>query len=503
MYRDSDRPKRFYAPSYYDDLPQTKPGSAIPHGYGQTQSSAGPTVLPSFHAVSRYPEASFATALLLLVFSFFVFQAIDRSDAQSMVATPILALDTDHERFAEPIRYGSDPRLGERGYFEQLQAVLQADGEDFLTVDLERMQVRYYEQGTIALAFPIQAKGRPGSWWETPAGLYQIRAKETYHTSIFDQVRLPWSLPFQGNAFIHGWPERLDGTPVAESESLGGIRLETADAERLFGSVEPGTMVLVFEPRVANGTFRFDPTPPQLTAPQYLIADVESGTILHSRGLNDQVSVASLTKLMTALIAVENINLNTRVRITEQSLINSLIPRLVERREVSIYSLLQLLLMESSNEAAEAIGQLINRDRFISLMNQKARSLGMNDTTFADPSGLSADNRSSLPDLLRLTEYLYFNRSFILQLTHDQYLPTHYDAHGFGQLTNFNLVADLDDFYGGKIGETRAAGQTSLTLHNFTIQDQERVIAIIVLGSSDRSGDVTKLHQYFTERWAR
>jgi D-alanyl-D-alanine carboxypeptidase len=71
----------------------------------------------------------------------------------------------------------------------------------------------------------------------------------------------------------------------------------------------------------------------------------------------------------------------------------------------------------------------------------------------------------------------------------------------FSGLANFNTVDGTDNFIGGKIGETTAAGQTSVTLHTLNVQGEERVVAIIILGSESRNADVTALLAYAQERF--
>jgi hypothetical protein len=73
----------------------------------------------------------------------------------------------------------------------------------------------------------------------------------------------------------------------------------------------------------------------------------------------------------------------------------------------------------------------------------------------------------------------------------------------FGELLNFNKVEGLDNFLGGKVGETIAAGQTSISLHRLMVQGKSRTLAVIILGSKDRHGDVVALYEYAKERFAR
>jgi len=158
-----------------------------------------------------------------------------------------------------------------------------------------------------------------------------------------------------------------------------------------------------------------------------------------------------------------------------------------------MYSLMQLLLVESSNEAAETIAGELGRDDFIKVMNAKARQLGLMDTTFADPSGLSSDNISSIKDLFELTKYIYENKKFIFNITTGKKIASLYVGDEFGSLINFNEVEEMENFLGGKVGETEAAGQTSISLHRINVKGEERIIAVILLGSSDKAEDVKSL----------
>ncbi len=508
MFTDPDRQRRFYAVSPFEDVAETKKGSAIPNMYGRVkrraQQSAGfPVTMAIARVIRAYPEPVMASFLLLVASAFFASQVFGSVSTQGQLATPVISIQYPGERYAEPIRYGSEPLLARPDFFQETRRTFIREKATFIEADLASMRLSYYQEGEMVLQFPIQAKGQAGSWWETPAGLYKVQAKRPNHSSSFGQVNLPWSLPFQGNFFIHGWPKYFDGTPVESSYSGGYIRLSNEDAQALFTAVEVSTPVLVHEPREMSRSFQYEPSIPDMDAPHYLLADLESSVVLASSELSQPAPIASVTKLMTALVATEYISLDRRVTVTQPSLIQSLIPRLAQRRDVSMYSLLQLLLMESSNEAAELIATQTGRDVFIDRMNQKAAAIGMRDTTFVDPSGLGSGNVSTLSDLMRLAEYIYYNRSFILELTNNQYVPTAYEADAFGELRNFNAVANIQDIFAGKVGETTAAGQTSLTLHQINVRGEDRTILIVVLGSENRAVDVSQLHQYFYDRFVR
>jgi D-alanyl-D-alanine carboxypeptidase len=206
---------------------------------------------------------------------------------------------------------------------------------------------------------------------------------------------------------------------------------------------------------------------------------------------------------MTALVTAEKMDLDSRVQVTSPNFVESLIPRLAERTSVSMYSLLQLLLVESSNEAAEVIAAEFGRDEFIKEMNTKATQLGMLHSSFVDPSGLRNENTSSLGDLFTLAQYIHKNRNFIFEITAKNKITTLGDTGEFTDLVNFNEVEELDNFVGGKVGETTAAGQTSVTLHTVSIQGTKRTVVIILLGSEKRDEDVRTLMQYVEDRYKR
>ncbi len=490
---DESSGRRFYVVSHEEDIPQFERGLLIPNKTKHTKVKRG----------------SYYAGLSLLPLAAFVFMAyagsiglhtISSNNTASVPQMPVYDLLSNE---IKPLNYGVQIELTQPNFFAETRDAFIESETTFMEVDLTSMQLRYFENGILIKSMIIKAKGEKGSWWQTPAGLYKVEAREEKHFSALGQVYQPWSMVFQGNFFIHGWPNYEDGTPVPEDFSGGCIRLDNNDAESLYKIVRVGTPILVHEQSFAEDSFVYEPKVPELKTKNYLIADVESSTVLASSDLKAVAPIASLVKLMTALVAAENIDLDSNVFVNEPTFVQSLIPRLGDRSRVSMYSLMQLLLVESSNEAAEVIAAQLGRDVFIEKMNEKAFSLGMTSTHFADPAGLSAENISSISDLLRLAQYIYLNRSFILELTANQNLPTAHVGGEFGELDNFNKVKGLENFIGGKVGETIAAGQTSVTLHHLKINDTERTIAIIILGSENRNSDVTELLRYAEERFGR
>lgn len=520
MYNDEPKARRFYAVSYNEDEPTVSLGSLIPPRKKPAVSdgtiSFAPRSVRSMspkNVVSPYVLSvkivtlifSIATLVLVSSLSMNYFnnhgkQLLAQVFSAKTNVTPVI-VENPYTKEQTPLNYGVQMTFNEPNFFTETLNSFIKEEKTFVEADLTTMKLRFFDKGVLLLQLPILAKGNKGSWWETPAGLYAIKTKAPKQFSTFGQVNTKWNLDFQGNFFIHGWPYEPNGKPVPDTYTGGCIRLSDTDAEKLYNLVDVNTPILVHEASVESDGFMYEPKVPHLATPHYLVADVDSNTVLAGNELDEQASIASLTKLMTALIAAENINLDKSVYVDQPSFVTTLIPRLAGLNKVSMYSLLQLLLVESSNESAEVIAAQIDRGEFIRLMNEKAKSLGMTQSQFVDPSGLGAGNKSSIRDLLTLVQYIYNNRKFIIELTANQDLPTAYVSGQFGHLSNFNKIEGLDNFIGGKVGETTAAGQTSVSLHTINVKGTQRVIAIILLGSTGRNADVKALLQYAIERF--
>jgi D-alanyl-D-alanine endopeptidase (penicillin-binding protein 7) len=510
MYNVEPASRRFYAVRHDEENTTVNNGSLIPSGqFSYTLASVVGGVAPALPVEQFFNSRQRSVVMVVLLVMAMLFASWVTLDGRQLMATvsapampPQITITHPYTGEQTPLNYGVNSTFSEPNFFKEALGSFVENKQTFVEANLSAMQLRYYEDGVLQVEVPILSKGKKGSWWETPAGLYDVAFKKENHFSTFGQVYTPWNMGFQGNFFIHGWPKYPNGEPVPAGYSGGCIRLSDEDAEIIYNLVSVATPILVYEERAAASAFVYEPKIPDLATPHYLIADIENSTVLASSDLNAVAPIASITKLMTALVAAEYINLDKSVNVTAPTFVQSLIPRLEQRNRVSMYSLLQLLLVESSNEAAEVIAAQLGRPLFIQRMNEKAKAIGMENTVFDDPSGLSSYNVSTLRDLLRLLQYLEQNRRFIIDLTRDQNLPTSYISGEFGELTNFNSIKDTENFLGGKIGETLAAGQTSATLHTLTVKGEERIVAIIILGSKARNEDVLQLLSYAEERFS-
>ncbi len=240
--------------------------------------------------------------------------------------------------------------------------------------------------------------------------------------------------------------------------------------------------------------------------------DVDSGTILHYDDGRKHVQIASLTKMMTASLAIENIkDLNAPVTITRTALdvdgtkvgcptsviCNS--NRMFVGEKVRAIDLLHAMLMNSDNDAATALGIYMagTPDKFVKMMNAKAKSLGLIDTHFCTPSGLEIDGHedecySSAYDIARIAAYSMRYKLIwqIMETPSGQFYST--DGGVMHELQNTDLLlTTLPGCIGGKTGFTPLAGK-SLLLGAEDPTSQHRIIAVI-LDDNNRWTDMRDL----------
>jgi D-alanyl-D-alanine endopeptidase (penicillin-binding protein 7) len=142
-----------------------------------------------------------------------------------------------------------------------------------------------------------------------------------------------------------------------------------------------------------------------------LVVDQDTDEVLFEKNTHAVLPIASITKLMTALVTVEaDLPLDEELKVSPDELVRSgvrsnLRPGLTMTRGTALH----LALMSSENRAAQLLGRTYpgGLDNFIEAMNAKARLLGMTDSHFVDPTGLSSENRSSANDLVRLVKAAY------------------------------------------------------------------------------------------------
>lgn len=400
-----------------------------------------------------------------------------------------------------------DDNGGEYESFLDKKKELTENNADFVSVDLEEMEITLYEAGEIEKTYPVLSKGKEGSWWETPTGLYTALSKEVSHFSSIGNVWMPWSIQFYGNFFIHGWPYYPGGDPVAQSYSGGCIRLSDESAEKVFRFMEKGMPVLVYDteekPLLYPKILPEDSVipPPEVSAEAAFIANLDTGEVILNKNADSVMPVASLAKLMTATVASELIYLERGVTITSEMMKDSVQSYPFEAgSHYRAFDLLYPLLTQSSNAAGRAIASIPNESYFIYQMNAKADSLAMDRTEFVDPSGVEGGNVSTLRDISKLSKYILEKRRFIYDISKGKDYSI-FGSNVFSGIKSFNEFSDDPRLVGAKNGESSTAGQTYASVWNFNYEGGGRNLFIGILNSKDRLRDVENILNWLEDNF--
>ena len=204
---------------------------------------------------------------------------------------------------------------------------------------------------------------------------------------------------------------------------------------------------------------------PDISAKCAVLIDAESGVVLYGKNERERRGMASTTKIMTALVALENAALSDWVTVSPEACgIEGSSVYLFPEEQITMESLLYALMLQSANDAAEAIAYAISGSvaDFVVLMNEKARELGLADTHFDNPHGLDgATHYTTAFELAKITAEALKNETFRQIVgTEKKAIPLH-NGEATRLLVNHNrLLRDYDDVIGVKTGYTRACGRT-------------------------------------------
>ncbi len=246
-----------------------------------------------------------------------------------------------------------------------------------------------------------------------------------------------------------------------------------------------------------------EPAPP-VTAAAAVVMDAETGRVLYDLRAHDVMSPASTTKIMTAVLALQQLPDLQRVIVSDidaTTLVGSSVMGLRPGVPITVQDLLFGLMLPSGNDAAIELARAVDGDegRFVQRMNSLARALDLRETRFANPHGLDApDHHMSAFDLAKLADFAMANPAFEQIVgTRDYHLapPSDYDLHNGNSMLEKYPGAD-----GVKIGWTERAGWTLVAS---ATRDGHRLIAV-VLNSADRDADAGALLDwaYRSYQWA-
>lgn len=240
--------------------------------------------------------------------------------------------------------------------------------------------------------------------------------------------------------------------------------------------------ILVLQALVKNYNLRQD-----INAPSYIVENLSDGSIILQKDSEKSYSIASVTKLMNAVISLENIDMAQSITLTDQMLTPlGQSPVLYSGLKITAENLLKATLIQSVNDAAQSLSYFLGNEKFISLMNQKAKELGMQNTAYYDVHGLNPSNHSTAGDLAKLVSYINQKHLKIWETTRSNnfWLPN--SAGMLLKFQNVNNFYYLSDFVGGKTGYTPEAKQTFASVFNVN----GKQIAITLLYSENRMADI-------------
>ena len=201
------------------------------------------------------------------------------------------------------------------------------------------------------------------------------------------------------------------------------------------------------------------------TAKSTVVMDIDSGRVLYQKNMNEKRLIASITKIMTATIAIENGNINDIYKIGEEVLpMYGTNIYLEVGEEMKLIDLLYGLILRSGNDSAVVIANNIckNEEEFVKLMNQKASSLGMSNTTFNNSHGLDekTQNYSSAYDMALLSSYIYKKSSLYRKITSTYKYEVSSNNKSYLWYNRNKFLKEYKFATGGKTGYTPSAGKT-------------------------------------------
>ena len=237
---------------------------------------------------------------------------------------------------------------------------------------------------------------------------------------------------------------------------------------------------------------------PEITAISAISYDLTTDTLIYSKNIDRRLPIASLTKIMTATVSLENSELTRKFTVSHAAAnIGEDSMGLGEGEKLELSDLLYGLMLNSGNDAAEVLaeGSQFGRDNFVYLMNRKAEYLGLTNTHFTNPSGLEGDGNqySTATDLVVMTRYA-LEKPYFAQVAqtyqHDiDATGEHKEYHLYNET---NLLTSYPGVKGVKTGYTYEAG---LCLVTYLDYEGHKIIAIL-LNAQNRREEMKGLLDY-------
>lgn len=233
-----------------------------------------------------------------------------------------------------------------------------------------------------------------------------------------------------------------------------------------------------------------------------IVMDIDSGRVLYQKNAHEQRLIASITKIMTATIALEKGDLDDIYTAGDEVLKmygTNIYLELGE--EMKLKDLLYGLLLRSGNDAAVVIANNISKseEKFVKLMNEKAFKLGMNNTKFSNSHGLDEEtkNYSTAYDMALLSSYIYKNFSEYRKITKTYKYEVSTNNKSYLWYNRNKILTQYKYATGGKNGYTPSAGKTLVT----TAEKDGLRLTIVTLKDSNQYDTHIDLYEYLFDKY--
>ena len=233
------------------------------------------------------------------------------------------------------------------------------------------------------------------------------------------------------------------------------------------------------------------------SAKSAILMDMDSGRIFYAKNINSQQSVASISKILTAVVAIDNGNLKNKVTVGNEikKAYGSGI-YIKEGEKLTLQDLLYGLMLRSGNDAALAIANNVSKNTksFVKKMNEKAQELDMKNSLFRNPHGLDQEdggNISTAYDMAKLTSYAMKNKNFKKIVATEKYtLKTNKNTYVWHNKNK--LLYRYKYTTGGKTGFTKIARRTLVT----TASKNNLNLVVVTLNDGNDFTDHENLFEY-------
>ena len=375
------------------------------------------------------------------------------------------------------------------------------NGHLAIYINLDKGTLTAKDDQIIVSKFNISHIGGKETLWEPINGQYTVGKKSPTYKSRLGIASWADALVADPNIIIHNYQE---GHPVS-------VGLKEDDAKTLFGMISVGDQIFVSGGReqkellpLEKSLLGFDKPSvlsgkemPAVGAEAFLVVDMETEEVLMSKRADEPFPMASISKWFVAWLSDFNYSIKDKIFFDQES-INTYGNQGNFRTgdEVIFEDVLYALLMESSNDAGEALARQKNRDEFLKELNNQIRKLGLQKTFLEDASGLSSKNVSSANDLYKFLKLLYEENQDILEISNTRrHTGSNENSRPMSWASNNRFVSQGDiRILGAKNGYTGEAGQTFAGILSFPISElNKRDIAVIILKSFNRNKDIENI----------